>query len=100
MIDKKDIEKRLSALADGEKCNIQKVKILIDKEYNALAYLVFFNCADMPCSCVVYDDGSLFHLRDWQASYPNTAREVEEFEYLTEDGLDTIMMNGLPRSLK
>ena len=96
MIDKKDIEKRLAVLADGDKCTVAKVTDLKDS-----AHLVAFRCNDdLDCSCIVYDDGTLFHLRDWQSGYPQAESEVEKYDWLTEDGRSTIILNGLPRVLR
>lgn len=94
MIEKENIEKRLSDLADGEKCEITKIVPLKDN-----ANLVLFTCSYMDCACIVYNDGSLFHLRDWQSGYPKSYEEIEEYDWLTEDGRDAVMMNGLPRTL-
>ena len=95
----KDIEKRLTALANGEKCKIIKVCILINKKYDSMgAYLVIFVCGgDLNCSCVVYEDGTLMHLRDWQSGYPKNGKEIKNYDWITEDGRMTIMFHGLPR---
>jgi hypothetical protein len=93
MIKKENIEKRLSDLADGEKCEITKIVPL-----KGNANLVLFICNDeLDCSCVVYNGGELFHLSDWQGGYPENADEVEDYQWLTEDGRDAVVMNGLPR---
>lgn len=95
MIDKKAIEKRLAILSDGDECTVTKVTDLKDH-----AHLVAFRCNDdLDCSCIVYDDGTLFHLWDWQSGYPETEDEIEKYNWLTENGRDAVMMNGLPRIL-
>lgn len=94
MIDKKDIEKRLAILADGEKCIVTKVIDLKDH-----AHLVAFRCKDeLDCSCIVYDDGTLMHLQDWQSGYPESGDDIEDYNWITEDGRDAVLMNGLPRT--
>ena len=95
MINIKDIEKRLSKLANGEKCKITKVIDLKDH-----AHLVEFRCNDeLDCSCVVYDDGTLMHLQDWQSGYPENEKEIQDYQWLTENGKDAILFDGLPRTL-
>ena len=98
----KDIEKRLTALANGEECSISKIEILINRDYDSIgADLVLFDCnGDLDCSCVVYDDGTLMHLRDWQSGYPKDCNEIKDYDWITEDGRDTIMMDGLPRVIR
>ena len=102
MIDFRDIEKRLTALANGEKCSISEVKRLTDGEGETLdVSLVLFDCnGDLDCSCVVYDDGTLMHLQDWQSGYPKWGTQIKNYEWITEDGRDTVIMNGLPRVIR
>lgn len=95
MIDFRDIEKRLTALANGEKCIITKVE---DIEEGAHLVKFVYN-GELDCSCVVYDDGILFHLRDWQSGYPNTGSEIASYNWVTENNLDAIIFNGLPRKI-
>ena len=95
MVDIKNIEKRLSVLADGEKCIITKVEDIEEG-----AHLVKFVCnGELDCSCVVYDDGTLFHLRDWQSGYPNDEVEIASYDWVTEDNWAAIIFNGLPRKI-
>ena len=88
-----NIEKRLSALADGEKCEVTSI-ISLDQEK---ADLILFTCGDLDCSCIVYNDGALMHLQDWQSGYPKSYNEIAEFDWLTEDGRECVMFNGMPR---
>ena len=97
----RDIEKRLTALANGEKCHIVEVKTLKDGDKILDVSLVLFECNGyLECSCVVYDDGTLMHLRDWQAGYPKDCNEIKDYDWITEDGRDTVMMDGLPRVIR
>lgn len=97
----RDIEKRLTALANGEECSISKVEILVQGGKTLDVNLVFFDCnGDLECSCVVYDDGTLMHLRDWQSGYPKRGYQIKNYDWITEDGRDTIMIDGLPRVIR
>jgi hypothetical protein len=101
MIDFRDIEKRLTELANGEKCHIVEVKTLKDGDKILDVSLVLFQCNGyLDCSCVVYDDGTLMHLRDWQSGYPKWGTQIKDYAWLTEDGRETIIMNGLPRIIR
>jgi hypothetical protein len=101
MIDFRDIEKRLTVLANGEKCSISEVKTLKDGDKKLDVSLVLFDCGgDLDCSCVVYDDGTLMHLQDWQSGYPKQGNQIKDYAWLTEDGRDTIIIGGLPRVIR
>lgn len=92
-MNKENIEKRLTVLANGEKCIVTKVIDLKDG-----ARLVGFRCKDeLDCACIVYEDGTLMHLQDWQSGYPKSYNEIAEFDWLTEDGRECVMFNGMPR---
>lgn len=43
------------------------------------------------------EDGTLFYLRDWQGAHPETAEEIEEFDWIREDGKSAVVLHGLPR---
>lgn len=36
-------------------------------------------------------------LRDWQGAHPETAEEIEEFDWIREDGKSAVVLHGLPR---
>ena len=45
------------------------------------------------CSFIVYDDGTLFHQQDWQGEHPETAEEIGNFGWLTEEGRTAFILN-------
>ena len=48
---------------------------------------------------IVYNDGTLFQQADWQSGCPESISEIDNFEWLTENRQDTVMFDGLPRTL-
>ena len=38
-------------------------------------------------------------IEDWQGGVPATQKDIEEFDWLSEDGKDAIVLDGLPRLL-
>lgn len=48
-------------------------------------------------SCIIYEDGTFFCLRDWQGAHPETAEEIEDFDWIREDGKSAAVLHGLPR---
>ena len=50
-------------------------------------------------AAIIYNTGELFHLKDWQGGVPATQKDIEEFDWLSEDGKDAIVLDGLPRLL-
>lgn len=89
------LEARLSALGNG--CTIEIEGSVPDNEGN----LVLF-CADgsIHAAAYLYNDGTLFHLRDWQGGRPEKTCEIEGFAWLSEDGLEAVILNGRPRLLQ
>lgn len=89
-----ELKKRIVAL-EGEPIEIENVdQIELD---GAIMYIVKLD-GWMLTSIIVYLDGTLFHLRDWQSGNPMTKEEIEDYEWLTEDGHTAIVLNGQPRS--
>lgn len=89
------LEARLSALGNG--CTIEVEGSAPDNEGN----LVLF-CADgsIHAAAYLYNDGTLFHLRDWQGGRPESTCEIEDFTWLSEGGLEAVSLNGRPRLLQ
>lgn len=89
-----ELKKRIVAL-EGEPIEIEIVdQIELD---GAIMYIVKLD-GWMLTSIIVYLDGTLFHLRDWQSGNPMTKEEIEDYEWLTEDMHEAIVLNGQPRS--
>lgn len=88
------MEARLSALGNG--CTIEIEGSVPDNEGN----LVLF-CADgsIHSAAYLYNDGTLFHLRDWQSGRPENIYEMECFGWLAEDGKEAIILDNRPRRL-
>lgn len=64
------------------------------------ATMCIFNFDDnFTSSCIIYEDGTLFCLRDWQGAHPETAEEIEEFDWIREDGATAYILQNLPRVL-
>lgn len=91
-------EARIKALADTD-CTI-KVNGTIELQ-DATMYLV--ECTDdygtLDTSVIIYNDGTLFHLRDWQSGNPTTPEEIEDYDWVTEGGSNAIIFDGMPRIL-
>lgn len=99
----KELEKRINAtdIANGGNGNIS---IEIKKEVSLkVATMYVVNWVSTSTSgisaFIVYEDGTLFHQYDWQGCHPETAEEIADFDWLTEDGKPAVMLNGLPRKL-
>lgn len=89
------IEERLKVLANGESCFIQG-----EFEVNENATMYHFICGGtVESACIVYSDGTLFHLRDWHGGRPSVVVEIEDFDWVREDGKEAIIFLGLPRVL-
>lgn len=87
------LEDRLSAIGN---CNVDIEMSVSDTE----GRLVLFKAGDdIYSAAYIYNDDELFHLRDWQGARPESLEEISDFEWLTEDGKDAIMMDGRPRRL-
>lgn len=93
-IEMESIAARMSAIDGEAKCEVIKA---VDLE-EAVMYIVK---ADEYCTtcAIVYDDGTLYHLLDWQGGYPETAEEIEDYDWRTEDGRRAVMLGGMPRTL-
>lgn len=50
-------------------------------------------------SAIVFPSGEVMVLDDWQGACPINQGEIEDFEWKTTDGKQTIMFDGLPRIL-
>lgn len=83
---------RLEDLAE-ETCKISIEKTIEDNE----GMLVLFSTGDCEAAAYIYDDGTLFHLRDWQSARPESIEEIADYDWLTEDGRPATMLNGHPR---
>lgn len=90
-------EHMLTELAGGAPC---KVTGHIQDEENE-ADLLIFECGDgeVTSAAYVYDDGTLFHLKDWQGGYPGTLDKIGEYDWIDVHGHDAIVLNDRPRSM-
>ena len=88
------LEDRLSTIGNG--CRIELEESIPDNE----GRLVLF-CADgnIHSAAYIYNDDTLYRLRDWQSSRPESPEEIADFEWLTEDGKNAIVMDGKPRRI-
>lgn len=87
------IEDRLKKIGD---CDIKIIKSEIVKD----AKLVIFKFDEFDTSAaIIYNTGELFHLKDWQGGVPATQKDIEEFDWLSEDGKDAIVLDGLTKTL-
>lgn len=90
-------------MATAEDFNADKhhIKITDRIELTEGAELLLFECNGWDClsSAVQHKNGALFVLTDWQSGRPESADEIEDYEWITTDGHYGIMLNGLPRCL-
>lgn len=52
---------------------------------------------DMIISVVRYEDGTYFTPSDWQGKQPEDASEITDVNWVREDGVMGILLDGLPR---
>lgn len=48
---------------------------------------------------VAYPSGEQFTPSDWQSEQPLLARQIEQWQWVDENGRDAVMMDGLPRKV-
>lgn len=97
---KKELEQRINAidLANGGEGKIS-IEIERSVELNgAIMYIVGMGM--LTASFIVYEDGTLFCQDDWQGGHPETAEEIADFDWLTEDGRPAIMFDGMPKMMR
>lgn len=63
------------------------------------AHLYLFENDSCKSAAVGYESGDLFVMRDWQASRPETADEIADYDRCTVDRQDAVVFAGLPRIL-
>lgn len=62
------------------------------------AKLIWFYCEREISCAVVYDDGTVFTLDDWQGAHPDAAADIPKFEWCdAKTDAPAIILNGLPR---
>ena len=95
------IEARISALNDGADVKIIGETMLADGAKLLKCHLTGgeWNVDEVFNAVIVYEDGTLFHLLDWQGEQPETAEDVPNFDWVTEDGHPAVVLSGLPRRL-
>lgn len=98
---KEELEKRINAIdvANGGNGDLT---VCIDREVeldSATMYVVDWSCIENSgtSAFIVYEDGTLFHQRDWQGGHPETEEEIADFDWLTEDCRPAVILGGLPR---
>lgn len=85
---------RISALCDGAEVKAKEIDTagdecaLLQVEVNGMKYN----------SVLLYRDGTIMHLHDWQGPNPENIGEVEDFEWVDEEGRPAVMVDGLPRT--
>ena len=91
-----EVEERISSLSD-DNCEVSVInEIKLDR---AKMYIYKFNDC-LEASAIIYDDGALFHLRGWQGGCPHSAEEIEDYDWITEDGQMAVILDGMPKILK
>lgn len=82
-------------------CGFDDVVTYIKHEKNDEAILMWFEC-DHEISCaVVYPDGSVFAVDDWQGAHPDGFDDIPKYDW--EDAKEesyVVILNGLPRKFK
>lgn len=62
--------------------------------------LIIFNVnGEFETSAYMYDDGTLFHLQDWQGAHPETLDEIKDYEWTSYEGRPAVIMEDAPRLL-
>lgn len=87
-----ELTSRIEDLAEGP-CKVTIERTIEDSE----GALVLFSADGCEAAAYVYNDGDLFHLRDWQSGRPESLDEIQDYDWLTEDGRPATMLNGHPR---
>lgn len=60
--------------------------------------LIFFDTDAGLTSAVVYPDGEVFVLTDWQGDYPTDFDDIDKFDWVhAQSGKAAFNLNGLPR---
>lgn len=50
-------------------------------------------------SLIEHASGTIMFLSDWQNGRPKDDMEIEDYDWVTSDGREAIMFDGLPRTL-
>lgn len=91
---------KLQIICDADCGSHNEIRFEILKEIqlqeNAVMYILSWNQTGRT-AVIIYDDGTLFHLNDWQGPCPETAEEIESFEWRSEYGKRAVVFNGLPK---
>lgn len=72
----------------------------IDLKDGATLYLFESEEECISSSAIAYEDGSTFVLTDWQGTRPESADEIESYDWVRVDGKLAIVFLGLPRVLE
>lgn len=88
------VAERMSAIGGGVKCEVINA-VELD---GAVMYAIKVDGCLTTCA-IVYDDGTLFCQWDWQGAHPETAEEIADYDWRTEDGRRAVMLDGMPRML-
>lgn len=79
-------------------CNVDIIKSIGIKDATMYVFDFSRDVAGQSAA-IMYDDGTIFHLTDWQGFCPQTAEEIEDAQWISQDGKIAIMMDGQPRLL-
>ncbi len=88
------IEARISALCGGSEVKVREINAADDE----CALLQVETDGMKYNSVLLYRDGTIMHLHDWQGPNPENIGEVENFDWVTEEGRPAVMVDGLPRT--
>ena len=90
-----NIEEIIAALAD-EKCCVEIEKSIQDKDG---ALTLYHTDTGIKSSAYQYSTGEVFLLRDWQGARPESLEEIPDFDWVSESGKSTVILDGRPRIL-
>lgn len=100
----RQIFEELSKFADAN-INPYKFKTrMLDRNEKEGVRLIEFSIGDWDSCCLMYDDGTVLTMDDWQSTcYPSSLDEVEDYDdtdWIDCNGIKAVMLNGLPRIMK
>lgn len=88
----------LVLLEHQNNCRCTLVSKTEDKKNNG-SLIIFAVNGEFETSAYIYDDGTLFHLRDWQGAHPETIDEIKNYKWTSYDGRPAVILEDAPRLL-
>lgn len=100
-------KKELASIIEAQENNVKvDVKYTYELYADDAVFCTFdwestTNSMSGTTAAVVYENGTCFTCRDWQSpDYPHIVDDVDEYEWRDfANGIDGIVLNGLPRVL-